>query len=619
MAEQTLLPTLLPLLTYIQARDRGFAEAAGKIAGPGPVHNQPGGVSASLLDLVHQRLGSRNSALLLADQMSLNAMGNIGLYLASAHNLGELLGDAAGYFDLVRSSDTRVALLRQDGEACLTFIREAEWTLPALLSAEVDLGCLLRILRHSFGRDFRPQCIRYPTTEIELPTAWERDHGVRVEVAGGHLQLCFAQTALARPTLHPNSEIREALKPSLEAKLRPEARGLQQLVEQIVQSGQLRQLDLDSVAALLAMSSATLNRRLSEENTEFANLIDVVSREHALRRLLDSDVDLQTLAAELGFSEAAEFEQRFVRWLQVSPQRLRQEARAAGYAARQVGSDLLRELPNASRACEVLLGLQNSDDAPMTEIAEIIGADPVLATRVVGVAGSALYGGRRILSVTDAAKVLGMNELRRLAAMIALRQSLGAVACRSFDLQGYWVASLALSTLAPSWLAHAKGCRFDDSLALSGLLCEIGSLVYACSAAEQMQAYLESFDPEADEARLRMAESSAFGTSRYALASLLLARWNVAPEVVRQIRQLDSALDPAANEASLESLALLTLSRLLRRRVQGLDTAQEFAALRAGLRPPAAWAISAEDDGLEARLDETIERCREQADMMLAS
>ena len=618
MADQTLLPTLLPLLTYIQARDRGFAEAAGPLLSR-PEPAQPGEVSASLLDLAHQRLGSRNSALLLADQMSLSEMGSIGLYLASAANLGELLGDAAGYFDLVRSGDTRVALLRQDGEACLTFIHESEWSLPALLSAEVDLGCLLRILRHSFGRDFRPQCIRYPATKVELPSAWERDHGVRAEMAGAHLQLCFPQAALARPTAHPNREIRQALKPSLEARLRPDARGLQQLVAQIVQSGQLRRLDLDSVAALLAMSSATLNRRLSEENTEFANLVDVVSREHALRRLLDSDMTVEALADELGFSAAAEFEQRFVRWLQVSPQQFRQEARAAGYSARHVDSDLLRELPNASRACEVLLGLQNSDDASMSEIADIIGADPVLATRVVGVAGSALYGGRRILSVADAAKVLGMNELRRLAAMMALRQSLGAVTCRRFDLQGYWVASLALATLAPSWLAYAKGCRFDESLALSSLLCEIGPLVYACSAAEQMQGFLDNVDPDADEASLRIAESAAFGTPRYALASLLLARWNVAPEVVRQVRQLDSALDPAANEASLESLALLTLSRLLRRRVQGLDTTQEFAALRAGLRPPAAWAVNDQDDGLEARLDDTIERCREQADMMLAS
>nr|WP_225444573.1 HDOD domain-containing protein [Pseudomarimonas arenosa] len=610
----------------MQARDRGFAEAAGSVAelaGLRAANERPPDArgSATLVDLVHRRLGSRDSSLLLADQVPLNGMGNIGLYLASAANLGELLNDAAAYFDTVRMGDTRVALLKQGDQACLTFIRDAEWDLSALLCTEIDLGCLLRVLRHCFGRDFRPECIRYPECGIELPEAWQRDYGVRTEAAGLHLQLCFASAMLARPTAHPNPDIRAALQPSLNTEMRRlknDSSWMQQVVSRIVDSGQVRRLDLESVSALLAINSNALSRRLAEENTEFSNLVEAVCREHALRRLLDSDVSIADLADELGFAEPALFERRFRQWLQVSPAQLRQESRAAGYLARHVGGDLLNQLPNPSRACEVLLGLQQNDDASMAEIADIIGADPVLAARVVGVAGSALYGGRRIRSVQDAASVLGLNELRRLAAMMALRQSLGPVNCAHFDLQSYWVASLVLSSVAPSWLHYVDGCRFDDSLSLTGLLCEIGSLLFACSAAKQMDAHLADGDPDADEAAIRVAEIAAFGTPRYALASLLLARWNVAPDVVRQVRQLDLALDPAANEASLESLALLTLGRLVRRRVQGLDTEREFAALRVGFRLPASWAIDADNDGLEARLDDAIERCREQAEMMLA-
>ena len=625
MTDRVLLPTLLPIVAYMQARDRGFSEAVDKVADLSALRstmNQRLAVreSATLVELVHRRLGSRDSSLILAEQVPLNGMGNVGLYLASAARLGELLSEAANYLDVVRMGDTRVALLMQGQQACLTFMRDAPWTLQDLLCTEIDLGCLLRLLRHSLGRDFRPDCIRYPAGSSELPEAWQRDYGVPTEIQGPHLQLCFPRADLERPTRHANAEIRAALKPSLDAEMRRlkhDTGWMERVVGQIVDSGQLDNLDLDSVSHLLAISSATLNRRLAEENTEFSHLVQAVSREHALRRLLDSEVSIEVLAGELGYADPTEFEARFRQWMQVSPARLREESRAAGYLARSAGGDLLNKLPNASRACEVLLGLQQNEDASMADIADIIGADPVLAARVVGVAGSAMYGGRRIRSVQDAASVLGMNELRRLAAMMALRQSLQPSACPGFDLRAYWVASLALSQLPPAWSPLAKGCRFDDSLPLTALLCEIGTLLFACSAAAPMQAYLATLDPEQDEASVRAAECTAFGTPRYALASLLLARWNVVPEVVRQVRQLDAALDPAAHQASMESLALLTLSRLVRRRVQGLDCERELAALRAGFQPPAAWAIDADDDGLESRLDQAIERCREQAEMML--
>ncbi|MFF4449238.1 AraC family transcriptional regulator [Streptomyces sp. NPDC001502] len=76
---------------------------------------------------------------------------------------------------------------------------------------------------------------------------------------------------------------------------------------------------LGEVAAGLAVSPATLRRRLQEEGTSFQQLKDHVRRDAAIAGLAESGEPIADLAARLGFSEDTAFHRAFRRWTGTTP------------------------------------------------------------------------------------------------------------------------------------------------------------------------------------------------------------------------------------------------------------------------------------------------------------
>lgn len=84
-----------------------------------------------------------------------------------------------------------------------------------------------------------------------------------------------------------------------------------------------RVLDLADVAAHLGVTTRTLQRRLVEEKTTFQTLRDSLRHREACRLLSQSDCDVATIAATLGFSEPATFQRAFKTWSGMSPSEYR--------------------------------------------------------------------------------------------------------------------------------------------------------------------------------------------------------------------------------------------------------------------------------------------------------
>lgn len=77
--------------------------------------------------------------------------------------------------------------------------------------------------------------------------------------------------------------------------------------------------ELREVAARLAVSPATLRRRLGEEGTSFQRLKDEVRRDAAVGSLRGTGEPIEELAVRLGFSEGAAFHRAFRRWTGMTP------------------------------------------------------------------------------------------------------------------------------------------------------------------------------------------------------------------------------------------------------------------------------------------------------------
>jgi AraC-like DNA-binding protein len=73
-------------------------------------------------------------------------------------------------------------------------------------------------------------------------------------------------------------------------------------------------LSLPDAAKRVSMSPRTLKRRLAEQGTTFTELIDDARRQRALVLLEDRRLTLEAIAAELGYSDTANFSRAFRRW-----------------------------------------------------------------------------------------------------------------------------------------------------------------------------------------------------------------------------------------------------------------------------------------------------------------
>ena len=82
---------------------------------------------------------------------------------------------------------------------------------------------------------------------------------------------------------------------------------------------------IGEVAAKLAVSPRTLQRRLSEEGTSFNSVVDSLRKDMARELLKDADLAVYEVAYLLGYSDPSAFFRAFRRWHEVSPEEYRRE------------------------------------------------------------------------------------------------------------------------------------------------------------------------------------------------------------------------------------------------------------------------------------------------------
>ena len=96
-------------------------------------------------------------------------------------------------------------------------------------------------------------------------------------------------------------------------------REVEQRLEPLLERGPVR---IEAVARALGYSRQTLYRRLKEEGTTFAELLDGLRRRLALRYVREQGMPVKEAAYRLGFSEPAAFSRAYKRWTGSSPRRL---------------------------------------------------------------------------------------------------------------------------------------------------------------------------------------------------------------------------------------------------------------------------------------------------------
>lgn len=174
------------------------------------------------------------------------------------------------------------------------------------------------------GYELVPKNVFHPHPMPEQAERWEKAFGCRIAFGASSFRMVFDEKDLqiSIPTADASML---ALCERMSSQTAQEQTGhftakVRQVLVKNLAKGDPRR---EHVAEVLCLSERTLQRRLSEEGTNFAELVDKLRRELAERLLAQGHLSTTEIAFELGFSDPSNFYRACKRWFGHSPSGLR--------------------------------------------------------------------------------------------------------------------------------------------------------------------------------------------------------------------------------------------------------------------------------------------------------
>ena len=236
-----------------------------------------------------------------------------------SRTFGDALQRLARYKQLTCPEEIRVHRKAREASVEFFFI-EAQEPQPNIM---VDLGLswILSVGRRGTDGEITPLRLEL-TRPAKHRALLERHFGCRVRFNADRDALVFLSSDLNRPFVTHNEELVTIIGTQLDSELK--ARNTTTHVgEQVKQT--LRRLlagrrpTLHDVAQELGMSTRTLQRRLTDADITFQQLVEDTRRELARHYLKQQTVELNEAAFLLGFGDANSFFRAFQIWEGTSP------------------------------------------------------------------------------------------------------------------------------------------------------------------------------------------------------------------------------------------------------------------------------------------------------------
>ncbi len=175
-------------------------------------------------------------------------------------------------------------------------------------------------------------------------------------------------------------------------------------------------------------------------------------------------------------------------------------------------------LPSLSPTTHRVVRLIEQAEVDLDELAQAVNGDPVLATRIMGVANSSYFrGATEVPNVREALMRMGVREARTLVVVVALRSTLLRSPGLGERAQALWRHSL-LSASATQEITQEIP-PWETTGFLAGLLHDLGQLVVFAFVAE-LPAWQDDGASPSDSAVDAMLEAT-----HPALGAMVLASW----------------------------------------------------------------------------------------------
>lgn len=195
--------------------------------------------------------------------------------------------------------------------------------------SEYLVALLIQLYRDATREPFRVLRVTLPHALRGDAGEYERVLGAPVSSAGRDCVIALPTPVLLSELERSNPVVADVLGDATRRELaRAESTGFRSRVEQVI-FNMYQRSSVDShheVARLLAVSSRTLQRRLSEEGTSYREVRDSVRQQWSARLLREGTLSVSEVSARVGFSDVAAFDKAFKRWFGDTPSGFRKGA-----------------------------------------------------------------------------------------------------------------------------------------------------------------------------------------------------------------------------------------------------------------------------------------------------
>jgi len=214
----------------------------------------------------------------------------------------------------------------------------------------------------------------------------------------------------------------------------------------------------------------------------------------------------------------------------------------AAECARQAGE--IFALPDT---CLKIKDIIDNNISDIDEIAELISYDPVLSSKLLRLANSALYSfPKQVVSVQKAVQLLGDTQVYNLVIASGAADAFGRLRADVIPLDKFWEHSINTALIAKH-IAFNLGVKKDEPIYLSGLLHNLGELVVAQTQpdiARLCSQYRKHKKPW-------VAQQELLGFSYADCTVELLKAWQLPEKIITPIKQLNQPDFTSNNKVSL--------------------------------------------------------------------
>jgi AraC-like DNA-binding protein len=274
------------------------------------------------IEIVH-RARRREVAVEMARVLSRGAFGGVEYLARSSDTFGGALANLFRFNRILHGRDVfalrgaagRVSELRYDSPHW----RNAE---IAAYTAEFALGSVIVLGRDAIGREWFPSAVGFVHSAPSNDEAHRALFGDRIRFDDVADRLTFERPLLESPMREADRVLASILEGCLVRALEELSPGpgiadaVRQRIATALPDGAP---SLEQVARSVGLSSRVLQRRLLDEGTSFARLLEDVRRALAQRYLSRPQLTMPAIALLLGYSDATALQRAFKRWTGMTP------------------------------------------------------------------------------------------------------------------------------------------------------------------------------------------------------------------------------------------------------------------------------------------------------------